>query len=71
MIFGKIFQMILCIPCGSKVLSKWLYPTPFLDKCVFAFYAEIQYGHQKWQENHFWQNIADDTVYTLLVKNFV
>ena len=26
---------------------------------------------KKWRENDFWQNIADDTVYTLRVKNFV
>ena len=26
---------------------------------------------KKWRENDFWQNIADDSVYTLRVKNFV
>ena len=25
----------------------------FRDKCVFAFYAEIQDGRQKWRENDF------------------
>ena len=25
---------------------------------------------KKWWGNDFWQNIADDTMYTLLVKNF-
>ena len=31
--------------------------------CVFAFYAKIQDGRQKWQENNFWQ-------WTLRVKKF-
>ena len=26
-----------------------------LSQCVFAFYTEIQYGRQKWQENDFWE----------------
>ena len=26
---------------------------------------------KKWRENDFWQNIADDTVYTLQVKNYI
>ena len=26
---------------------------------------------KKWRENDFWQNIADDNVYTLWFKNFV
>ena len=30
----------------------------------FAFYTEIQNGHQKWHENDFWEN-------NLRVKNFV
>ena len=24
----------------------------------FVFYADIQNGHQKWQENDFWQKVA-------------
>ena len=43
----------------------------FRDKCVFAFYAEIQDGHQNWRETDFWQNLTDEYVYTLGVKNFV
>ena len=26
---------------------------------------------KKWRENNFWQNIPDDSVYTLRVKKFV
>ena len=43
----------------------------FQDKCLFAFYAEIQDGCQKWQENDFWLEVADDSAYTLHVKNFI
>ena len=31
--------------------------------CVFAFYAEFQDGHQKWQENNFWQKVPDDCIH--------
>ena len=43
----------------------------FRDKCVFAFYAEIQDGCQKWWENNFWENSPVESAYTLQVKNFV
>ena len=29
----------------------------FRDKHIFAFYAEIQDGHQKWWENDFWEQL--------------
>ena len=29
------------------------------------------YGPLNWQENDFWQKVADDSLYTLWVKNFV
>ena len=35
----------------------------FQDKCIFAFYAEIQDGRQKWQENNFWEKLPDDCRY--------
>ena len=38
---------------------------------INAFYAEIQYGRQKWWENHFLQKVADNSTHTLRVKNFV
>ena len=37
----------------------------------FAFYAEIQNGHQKWWENDFWEKSPVDSVDNLRVKNFV
>ena len=43
----------------------------FRDKCVFAFYAEIQDGRQKWRKNDFWEKLPVDSAYTVRVKNFV
>ena len=43
----------------------------FLDKCAFALYAEIQDGHQKWQESNFWEKLPVDSTYTKQVKIFV
>ena len=37
----------------------------------FAFYAEIQNGHQKWHENDFWEKSPVDSAHNLRVKNFV
>ena len=36
-----------------------------------AFYAEIQDGRQKWQENDFWVKSPVDSADTLRIKNFV
>ena len=33
------------------------------DKCVFAFYAEIQDVQPKWQENYFWGKSPVDSRY--------
>ena len=38
---------------------------------INAFYAETQYGHQKWRESYFWQKVADNSTHTLWVKIFV
>ena len=35
----------------------------------FAFYTEIQNGHQKWRENYFGGKLSDDSADTLGVKN--
>ena len=40
------------------------------DKCMFAFYVEIQDGHQKWRENDFWEKSPDNSADTFGVKNF-
>ena len=37
----------------------------FRDKCVYVFYAEIQDGHQKWQQNDFWEKSPVDSADTL------
>ena len=37
----------------------------------FAFYAEIQNGHQKWRENDFWEKSPVDSADNLRVKNFM
>ena len=37
----------------------------------FCIYAEIQYGRQKWWENHFRQKVANNSTHTLWVKNFI
>ena len=40
----------------------------FRDKCIFAFYAEIQGGRQIWRENNFWEKSPVDSTDTLGVK---
>ena len=41
------------------------------DKCVFAFYAEIQDGHQKWQQSNFCEMSPVHSSDTLWVKNLI
>ena len=31
-------------------------------KCLFAIYAEIQDGYQKWWENDFWKKLAVESL---------
>ena len=38
---------------------------------LFAFYAKIQNGHQKWRENDFWEKSPVDSADKLWIKNFV
>ena len=52
-------------PCGSKISLR------FRDKSVFAFYAEIPDGGQKWRENDFLGKSLIHSADTLWVKNFV
>ena len=51
--------------------SRWQPKFRSLDKCIFAFYAEIQDGRQKWQESDFCLKSPVDSLYTLRAKNFV
>ena len=67
MIFGKEYQVILHIRyVGQKFHPYRSNLQRFRDKYIFAFYADIQDGCQKWQENNFWKNLPDDSVCTLL-----
>ena len=60
--------MTLQIPLRAKIFVKIaLSRTVFRDKCIFAFYVEIQNGHQKWRENNFWPKLAAESADTLLV----
>ena len=56
---------------GQKFCQNHSITHHFRDKRVFAFYTEIQDGRQKWRENDFWDTVAEDSVHTLWVKNFV
>ena len=56
----------LCIYPVCQIFFKIaLSSTVFQDKCILAFNAEIQDGHQKWLENNIWQNLADASADTL------
>ena len=41
------------------------------ERCVFACYAEIQDGRQKWRENDFCDNLPVNSAHTLYIKTFV
>ena len=43
----------------------------FRDECVFALYAEIQDGCQKWRENNFWKKSPKDSANSLQFQKFV
>ena len=58
--------MFLCLTC-FLFMQKMHY---FRDKCIFAFYAEIRDGHQKWQENNFWKKSSVHSADALGVKTF-
>ena len=59
----NIFLWLICSPICAKIQG-------LVYECVFCFYAEIQDGRQKWQENDFWKNSAVESADTLWVKNF-
>ena len=72
---GKRFLEILAsrlqIPWGQKFHRNCSIAHHFRDKCVFVFYAEIQDGHKKWQENDSWEKSPVVTADILRIKNFV
>ena len=51
--------------------SMWQPKSRSKDKCVFAFYAEIQDGRQKWRESDFCEKPPVDSADNLQVINFV
>ena len=58
------------LPGGKKFRPNRCISHRFPDECVFTFYAEIQDGRQKWQENDFGENSPVDSGDTLALKNF-
>ena len=71
-IFGKNCQLTLWIPLEVKIFTEiTLFHIVSKIKCILAFYAEVQDGHQKWRENNFWKEIPDDFADNLEVKNLV
>ena len=51
--------------------SRWQPKSRSQDKCVFAFYTEIQDCRQKWQESDFCEKPPEDSADNLQVRNFV
>ena len=55
---------------GQKFLRNCSILHPFRDKCIYVYYAEIQDGCQKWQENDFWKKSPVNSGDTLAIKKF-
>ena len=68
--WGK-FTRWLCRYHGSKKFHQnYSISHRFWQNCVFAFNTEIKDGHQKWQENNFWEISPVDCAFNLGLKNF-
>ena len=52
-VFGKVASRLWTYPVGQIFRRNRSISLRFRDKRVFAFYTEIQDGHQKWRENDF------------------
>ena len=52
-VLRKVANRLHRYPMGQKFHRNRSISHRFRDKCVFAFNAEIQDGHQKWWENNF------------------
>ena len=68
---GKVASKLCRYPVGQKFHRNRSISLRFRDKRVFAFYAEIQDGRQKWPENDFLGKPLIDSADTLWAKNFV
>ena len=66
----KVASRVCIYPGGQKFCRNRSISLRFRDKRVFAFYAEIQDGHQKWRENNFCEKLPVHSTDTLWVKNF-
>ena len=67
----KVASRLCIYPVGQKFRWNCSISHCFWDKCTFAFYAEIQEGHQKWRESDFCLKLPVDSPYTLRTKNLV
>ena len=70
-VLKKVTSSLCRYPVGKIACRNHNISLRFLDKRFFAFYAEIQDGHQKWRENDCWKKLLVDSADTLWVKNFV
>ena len=71
-VVGKGFwEKSLIHSVGQKFRQNRSISLHFEDKHVFAFYAKIQDGRQKWRENDFWEKSPVASPNTLQLKNFV
>ena len=68
---GKVPCRLCRYPAGQKFCQNRSSSLHFRDKQVFAFYAEIQDGHQKRRENDFWEKSPVHSTNTLWFKNFI
>ena len=71
----RLMQKLASEPCryplGQKFLRNHSISHRFQDKCVFAFYTDIQDGCQKWRDNEYWGNSLAHSADTLQLKTFV
>ena len=65
LLLGNCASRLCRYSAGQKFRRNCSISHHFQDKCVFVFYAEIQDGHQKWQERDFWEKSSVDSAYTL------
>ena len=66
---GKLASRLCTYPMDQKFLRNRSISHCFRDKCVFAFYAEVQDGRHKWRENDFWKKLPLHSLDTVRVKN--
>ena len=70
LLLGKVASRLCRYPVGQKFRQNHSISHRFRQKSVFALYAEIQDGHQKWRENIFSKKSSLESADTLRVKFF-